>query len=325
MNSLTKPPKARRAAAEIPRARAGVRRIAIGGRLLEDMLVREDSELPGGLAYRAFPGKEHAVVEDAQGVTVSLPTLSALQLYHEGVLPVDRAQPVELTVGRRRIGPLFVHWLRAQRSVHSVNEHVRLRLGREPSVAKPDEPPPWLRNESAGLDSLEPLRLQARGKAGRRILWEMERVLPGKGLTTLARAYEHADAGRRQRAQPMLQRLVRADGRCLEARALVGYMAFRNAGSVAWTSYEQAVLIGRRALGEGFDGLLPWDFEGNRAFLRSLYGLALCLWRDKRFEEAEEVLRELQDLDPADPLRAGDVLALVSRDVPYEPRFVPAR
>jgi hypothetical protein len=44
-----------------------------------------------------------------------------------------------------------------------------------------------------------------------------------------------------------------------------------------------------QALGEGFDGLL-WAFEGNRAFLRSLHAMALCLWREKRVEEAEDLL-----------------------------------
>jgi hypothetical protein len=89
--------------------------------------------------------------------------------------------------------------------------------------------------------------------------------------------------------------------------------------------YGNAVLIGRHALGGGFDGLLPRAFEGNRPFLRSLHGVALCLWREERFEEAEEVLRELLAFDPADALRAGEMLARVSRDVPYSPHFMPAR
>lgn len=55
---------------------------------------------------------------------------------------------------------------------------------------------------------------------------------------------------------------------------------FRRSGREPRVPCENAILIGRQALGEGLEGLLPWDFEGNRAFLRSLHGLSLCLWRE---------------------------------------------
>lgn len=68
----------------------------------------------------------------------------------------------------------------------------------------------------------------------------------------------------------------------------------------------------------------PWAFEGNRPFLCALYGCALCLWHEDRFEEAEEPLRELLEFDPTDGLGAQAALALVSKDTPWSARFMPA-
>jgi hypothetical protein len=53
--------------------------------------------------------------------------------------------------------------------------------------------------------------------------------------------------------------------------------------------------------------------------------MAPCLWREDHFEEAEAVLRELLALDPADALRAGEMLALVPRDRSARPCFMSAR
>jgi hypothetical protein len=132
MNPPARPTQAQRPCAETVRPRAGVRRIAIGGRVLEDMRVPSESPRPPACeSYRAFPGEDLSVVVDGQGMTLSLPTLAVLQLYHEGVLPGDRSQPVEVTLGSQRIGPLFVHWLQHQ-TVRSVNEHVLLRLEHKP-------------------------------------------------------------------------------------------------------------------------------------------------------------------------------------------------
>jgi hypothetical protein len=315
MNPPTKPTQAQHPAAGTARARGGVRRIAIGGRLLEDLQVQIDARPRGYVSYRMYPGSQYSAREDAQGVTLWLPALAALKLYHEGVLPGDRLQPVELTLGRRRIGPLFVHGLQVEDS-QSVNEHVLLRLERQP--AAPEQP----RDKHQWVRDMPRLALHARGESGARTQWEMERALPPKVQETLAKACAHIDAGRLSRAEPMLDRLGLL---YLDVIALQGELSFRHPNRSGRVPYETAILIGRHTLGEGFDGLLPWAFEGNRAFLRSLHGLALCLWREDRFEEAEDLLRELLAFDPADALRAGEMLALVSRDQPYSARFIPAR
>ena len=36
--------------------------------------------------------------------------------------------------------------------------------------------------------------------------------------------------------------------------------------------------------------MLPWGLTDNRPFLRALHGLALCAWRQRRWDAAEEVL-----------------------------------
>jgi hypothetical protein len=100
----------------------------------------------------------------------------------EGALPGEPSLPVELTVGRQLIGPLFVHGLRLQES-NSLNEHVLLCLERTPRP-----PPESPRDEQAWERDAPPLALHARGESGSRPLWEMEAVLPASGEEMLARA-----------------------------------------------------------------------------------------------------------------------------------------
>ena len=64
--------------------------------------------------------------------------------------------------------------------------------------------------------------------------------------------------------------------------------------------YEVGVRIGEQSLGADFDGLLPWGHIDNRPFLRCLHGYGLCLWRLKRFEEAESVFDRMLWLNPSD-------------------------
>lgn len=72
--------------------------------------------------------------------------------------------------------------------------------------------------------------------------------------------------------------------------------------------YHQATRIGREALPEGFDGMLPWDHPGNRDFLEALFGLAAASLRLGKREQGTELLRRLLELDPADTLGAGKAL-----------------
>jgi len=38
--------------------------------------------------------------------------LTALQLSHDGILPIDPQQSVQLSIGGRRLGALYLQWLR---------------------------------------------------------------------------------------------------------------------------------------------------------------------------------------------------------------------
>lgn len=65
--------------ADVPVARAGVRRITIGGRLLGELQMRISGENSKYISSRAFPPVLHSITEDAGGITVSMPALAALQ------------------------------------------------------------------------------------------------------------------------------------------------------------------------------------------------------------------------------------------------------
>jgi tetratricopeptide (TPR) repeat protein len=77
-------------------------------------------------------------------------------------------------------------------------------------------------------------------------------------------------------------------------------MMFDSRPEDAMRYYEAGLRIGEMALGEGFDGLLPWGLIDNRPFLRCMHGYGLCLWRLNRFEEAAEVLGRMLWLNPSD-------------------------
>lgn len=49
-----------------------------------------------------------------------------------------------------------------------------------------------------------------------------------------------------------------------------------------------------------FDGVLLSGMIDKRPFLRSLGGYGLCLWRLKRFKEAEQVFRRMLWMNPSD-------------------------
>lgn len=67
--------------------RSGVRRIAINGRFLDEIQTRLQDDRSGSLIHTSY-------------------------LYHDGILPANREQSVDLTVADRRLGAFFVQWLR---------------------------------------------------------------------------------------------------------------------------------------------------------------------------------------------------------------------
>jgi tetratricopeptide (TPR) repeat protein len=134
---------------------------------------------------------------------------------------------------------------------------------------------------------------------------EMEQVLPGHDpedfdTDPILEANDLRDAGDPTGARELLTKLLEADLRCLDAHAHLGHMGFRAFPEWTLAHYEVGVRIGELSLGSGFDGVLPWGLVDNRPFLRCMHGLALCLWRLERWDEAERVLERLLWLNPSD-------------------------
>jgi len=304
--------------------RTGVRRIAINGRFLDEVQTRLEDDRSGSVSHTSYPAEQHHAIEDEDGVTLRMPAMTALQLYHDGILPANREQSVELTVADRRLGAFFVQWLRGL-SGRGFGDPMLLRLARKPSPAeKPVDPRAW-------LHTLVPLQLHHRGiwdpdeeywgeegepieewatpiiARGSRPMYEMEQVLPGADpddpdSDPILRANNLRDAGRKARARQVLERLLIKDLRCLDAHAHLGNLVFSdNVRSALW-HYERGALIGRLSLVEDLDCVLPWGLIDNRPFLRCMQGLGLCLWRLQRFEEAESLFQRMLWLSPSDNL-----------------------
>lgn len=131
--------------------------------------------------------------------------------------------------------------------------------------------------------------------AGPRPEFEMEQVIPGVGdddwdLDPVADAAELHRAGADREASRILDGLIVLDERCVDAWVHLGNIAFDNKGpKAAGELYERAVAIAEQSLPTGFVGVLSWGLIDNRPFLRALHGLGLCAWRQRRWDDAEEV------------------------------------
>ena len=63
------------------------RRIAVDGHFLDGVRTRVHSDVGSkSLSYLSGPVERHHATEDEDGVTLELPTLTALQLFYDGVL-----------------------------------------------------------------------------------------------------------------------------------------------------------------------------------------------------------------------------------------------
>ena len=131
--------------------------------------------------------------------------------------------------------------------------------------------------------------------AGPRPEFEMEQVIPGVDdddwdLDPVADAAELHRIGADREAARILRNLIASDERCIDAWVHLANIAFDDKGPKAAAElYDRAVAIGEQSIPDGFAGVLPWGLIDNRPFLRALYGLGLCAWRQRRWEDAEEV------------------------------------
>lgn len=146
--------------------------------------------------------------------------------------------------------------------------------------------------------------------AGVRPCYEMEQVLPGVepddwDSDPIVDAAELHRAGYHREAIRVLEGLLAIDGRCVDAWGHLGLVALNTRGPTpAVELYETGVAVGERSLPDGFGGVLPWGMIDNRPFLRCLHGLALCAWRQRRWDDAEAMFSARVWLDPSGSLNA---------------------
>ena len=140
--------------------------------------------------------------------------------------------------------------------------------------------------------------------AGARPCFEMDQVLPGVDpedwdSDPIVDAADLHRAGEDRAARHILERLLKIDRRCIDAWGHLGLIAFDTKGpGAAAAFYETGVAVGEASLPDGFAGVLPWGMVDNRPFLRCLHGLALCAWRQRRWDDAAAMFTARVWLDP---------------------------
>jgi len=141
------------------------------------------------------------------------------------------------------------------------------------------------------------------------------------GHLPIDRALDRRDAtGDVDAYERTLRAIIRRDPRDIDAHAHLGNLYLDMADSTgpvtvtpppdhrqqqAWLRtalghYQTAVGVAELALPDPFSGLLAWAELDNRPFFRALHGMAVVLWRLRRFGPAEQVLLNMLWLNPMD-------------------------
>lgn len=147
---------------------------------------------------------------------------------------------------------------------------------------------------------------------GVRDSYEMDQVIPFQDpedfdsdpIIEAADSYKY---GNYKEALKIMEKLLTADLRCLDAHAHLGNWDFNRTNEPckmtidrARRHYEVGFRIGELSLGSNFNGVLPWACIDNRPFLRCMHGYGLSLWRLGQSEEAREVFERMLWLNPSD-------------------------
>jgi hypothetical protein len=169
-------------------------------------------------------------------------------------------------------------------------------------------------------EPLHPL-CQTTISAGPRPFFEMEQVIPGADdddwdSDPIVDAADLHHAGQHRAAIRLLEAELATDVRCIDAWGHLGLIAFNTRGpGPAAELYRSGIAVAEASLPAGFGGVLPWGMIDNRPFLRCLHGLGLCAWRQRRWDDAEEIFTARVWLDPAGALNDLACLDMVRSQV----------
>jgi hypothetical protein len=119
------------------RPRGPAIRIAINGRFLDEVITLRENDCGADReedddAYMSFGMEHFRAGFDGDAAMLYLPIVTAVQLYHDGVLPSDRHRPIQLTLGTRTTRPLYVDWMRHVAKSPRHPERVVVRLSPTP-------------------------------------------------------------------------------------------------------------------------------------------------------------------------------------------------
>jgi hypothetical protein len=141
--------------------------------------------------------------------------------------------------------------------------------------------------------------------AGPRPSFEMEQVIPGVDeddwdSDPIIEAADLHHAGHHREAIRILENALAIDKRCIDAWGHLGLVAFNTRGpGPAAEFYQTGIAVAEASLLAEFGGVLPWGWMDNRPFLRCLHGLALCAWRQRRWDDADAMFTARVWLDPS--------------------------
>lgn len=158
-------------------------------------------------------------------------------------------------------------------------------------------------------------------KAGKRVGYEMEQVVPGDTDLSadgpILDAIYYKDIGEIGIGQKILMNELVADLRCLDAHAHLGNFIYKSWPQHAITHYKIGILIGELSLPKNFNGVLLWADIDNRPFLRCMHGYGLCLWRLEQYDKAEKVFERMLWLNPPDNQGARFNINRVKDKIPW--------
>ncbi len=158
-------------------------------------------------------------------------------------------------------------------------------------------------------------------KAGKRPSYEMEQIVPGDiDLSVdgpILDAIYYKDIGEVGKGQGILMDEIAVDLRCLDAHAHLGNFLFDSRPEKALLHYNVGMKIGELSLPGDFKGVLLWAHIDNRPFLRCMHGYGLCLWKLRRFKEAEKIFERMLWLNPLDNQGVRFVIYLVKDKKPW--------